>query len=134
MSFQVGTGSLGGNVFFQVGLCTPLWTMGVKGKKWHKMTKQICLTLYLINCTSYDCGFWYRCVKCHRVYFEIFLRDGAQYVDKVCIGQFSPEILFQHSCAISAQFGPKSYNLMSQVIMPHDSLSKNFEIWYDGVQ
>ena len=27
MSFQVGIGSLGGTVFFQVGLCTPLRTM-----------------------------------------------------------------------------------------------------------
>ena len=27
MSFQVGIGSLGGTVFFQVGLCTPLQTM-----------------------------------------------------------------------------------------------------------
>ena len=27
MSFQVGIGSLGGTVFFQVGLCTPLGTM-----------------------------------------------------------------------------------------------------------
>ena len=27
MSFQMGIGSLGGTVFFQVGLCTPLQTM-----------------------------------------------------------------------------------------------------------
>ena len=27
MSFQVGIGFLGGTVFFQVGLCTPLQTM-----------------------------------------------------------------------------------------------------------
>ena len=27
MSFQVGIGSLGGTLFFQVGLCTPLRTM-----------------------------------------------------------------------------------------------------------
>ena len=25
--------------------------------------KKFCLTLYLRNCTSYDCGFWYSCVK-----------------------------------------------------------------------
>ena len=36
---------------------------GWKGKELSKMTKQICLTLYLRNCTSYDCGFWYTCVK-----------------------------------------------------------------------
>ena len=28
MPFQVGNGSLGGTVFFQVGICTPLRTMG----------------------------------------------------------------------------------------------------------
>ena len=76
------------------------------------MTKQICLTLYLGNCTSYNCGFWYTRVKCHRVYFETFLRDGTQYIDKVSIGQFYPEILFQQNCGIWAQFGPKSYSLM----------------------
>ena len=27
MSFQAGIGSVGGSVFFQVGLCTPLGTM-----------------------------------------------------------------------------------------------------------
>ena len=93
MSIQVRIGSLGRTVF-SGGTLYPSANYGVKGKKWPKMTKQICLTLYLRNCTSYDCGFWYTCVKCHRVYFEIFLRDGTQYIDKVCIGQFSPEILF----------------------------------------
>ena len=35
-----------------------------KGKKWPKMTKNsVSLTPYLRNCTSYDCGFWYTCVK-----------------------------------------------------------------------
>ena len=28
-----------------------------------KNDKKFCLTLYLRNCTSYDCGFWYTCVK-----------------------------------------------------------------------
>ena len=36
---------------------------GLKGKKWPKMTKIICFTPYLRKCTSYDCGFWYTCVK-----------------------------------------------------------------------
>ena len=27
------------------------------------MTKIMCLTLYLRSCTSYDCDFWYTCVK-----------------------------------------------------------------------
>ena len=36
MSFQVGIGSLGGTVFFQVGLCTPLRTMEIcsQNEKW----------------------------------------------------------------------------------------------------
>ena len=33
MSFQVGIGSLGGTVFFQVGLCTPLRIMGLTANK-----------------------------------------------------------------------------------------------------
>ena len=36
---------------------------GKRVQKLSKMTKQICLTLYLRNCTSYDCGFWHTCVK-----------------------------------------------------------------------
>ena len=28
-----------------------------------KNDKKFCLALYLRNCTSYDCGFWYTCVK-----------------------------------------------------------------------
>ena len=37
---------------------------GYEGKKWPKMTKNsVCLTPYLRNCTSYNCGFWYTCVK-----------------------------------------------------------------------
>ena len=37
---------------------------GVNGKKWPKMTKKfVSLTPYLRNRTSYDCDFWYTCVK-----------------------------------------------------------------------
>ena len=35
----------------------------LKGQKMAQNDKKFCLTLYLRNCTSYDCGFWYRCVK-----------------------------------------------------------------------
>ena len=39
----------------------------VKGVKWQKIAqndkKSVCLTPYLKNCTLYDCGFWYTCVK-----------------------------------------------------------------------
>ena len=82
------------------------------------------LTLYLIIC--------------HKVYFEIFLHDGTQQIDKVCIGQFSPQFSSKNSlltqlCNLGIIWA-KIYNLMSQTIMSHDSLSKNFEIWYDEVQ
>ena len=42
MSFQVGIGSLGGTVFFQVGLRTPLQTMSVN----------MVWTIYLIELSS----------------------------------------------------------------------------------
>ena len=35
----------------------------IKGQKMTKKKKKLCLTRYLRNCTSYDCGFWYTCVK-----------------------------------------------------------------------
>ena len=31
----------------------------------------------------------------YSVYFEIFLHDGTQQIDKVCIGQFSPQFSSQ---------------------------------------
>ena len=94
MSFQVGIGSLGKTVFFQVEICTPLWTMGVKGKKWPKMTKQNCLTMYLRNCTSYDCGFLYTCAKCHRVYFKIFCVMGHNILTKFALVSFPQKSSF----------------------------------------
>ena len=53
------------NVFFSVLKFSFSWLLGwFKGKKWPKMTKNsVCLTPYLRNCTSYDCGFWYTSVK-----------------------------------------------------------------------
>ena len=37
---------------------------GKNSKTWSKMTKNyVCLTSYLGNCTSYNCGFWYTCIK-----------------------------------------------------------------------
>ena len=39
----------------------------VKGVKWQKVAQSdknsVHLTSYLRNCTSYDCDFWYTCVK-----------------------------------------------------------------------
>ena len=39
MSFQVGIGCLSGTMFFQVGLCTPLWTIDVTDVVNHRMVK-----------------------------------------------------------------------------------------------
>ena len=36
---------------------------GAKRQKMAQNDKKFCLTSYLRNCTSYDCGFWYTCVK-----------------------------------------------------------------------
>ena len=37
------------------------------------ISPKICLTPYLTNCNSYDCGFWYPCVKWwYLSYFELF--------------------------------------------------------------
>ena len=46
MSFQVGIGSLGGTVFFQVGLCTPLRTMSIK-MSWYSVSS---FFLFRTNC------------------------------------------------------------------------------------
>ena len=40
-------------------LCCQEGQRAKNGPKWQKN----CLTLYLMNCTSHDCGFWHRCVK-----------------------------------------------------------------------
>ena len=65
--------------------------------------------------------------------FETFQHDRAQQIDKGNLGQFSPEHLIQHNCAFWAQFRPNICNLMSQAIMSHGSLSKSFEMQYNGV-
>ena len=51
-------------IFFKI-LIFRIIRMGeVKRKKWSKRTKKIlCITLYIRNCTSYDCNFWCTCVK-----------------------------------------------------------------------
>ena len=36
---------------------------GLKRQKMAQNDKKICITSYLRNFTSYDCGFWYTCVK-----------------------------------------------------------------------
>ena len=51
---------------------------GGDGKKRPKMTKTLCLTLHLRNCTSCNCGFWYTCVKWwylqHFIFFFHFFK------------------------------------------------------------
>ena len=54
---------------------------GEKDKKWPKTTATICLTPYLRNCTSYDCGFWYTCVKAwylQQFFFPFFQNSDFQ--------------------------------------------------------
>ena len=54
------------------------WGM-VKGEKWPKKAKNyVCLTLYLRNCTSYDCDLWsifvkWRYLKQILSFFKIFI-------------------------------------------------------------
>ena len=56
MSFQVGIGSLGGTVFFQVGLCTPLRTMpcktnfneSIKNLEHNQVNLSLCLWLWFV--------------------------------------------------------------------------------------
>ena len=54
------------------------WGM-VKGEKWPKKAKNyVCLTLYLRNCTSYDCDLWsifvkWRYLKQIFSFFKIFI-------------------------------------------------------------
>ena len=67
----------------------------------------------------------------HRVYFEIFLHDGAQQIDKVCIRQFSPQFSPKNPLLTQLRnlgtIWTKIYNLMSQAIMSHDSISKSLK-------
>ena len=78
----------------------------------------------LLNLISHDlsqsCFFFF-------FFFETFQRDGTQQIDKGNISQFSPRNpLLRQLCS----FGPKRPKfciLMSQAIMFHDSLSKNYE-------
>ena len=52
--------------FFDLFKILVFWVVRVEGVKSQKMAqsdKKICITSYLRNFTSYDCGFWYTCVK-----------------------------------------------------------------------
>ena len=57
MSFQVEIGSLGGNVFFQVGLCTPLRTKSaqVKGATLGKYENLALLDALKIHFRRFSC-------------------------------------------------------------------------------
>ena len=92
MSFQVGNGSLGGTVFFSDGTLYPLQTMKVKAKKWPKMTKRnvsLCISGTVSNMIVV---FGTRVQNSTEFILKYFLRDGKQYIDKVYIGQFSPQL------------------------------------------
>ena len=51
-----------------------LSVLGVKRQKMVENDKKFCLTLYLRNCTSCDCGFCYTCVKWYlqQFFFHFF--------------------------------------------------------------
>ena len=53
------------SVFFHFFKILIFWVHSpLKGQKWSIMTKDsVCRTPYLRNHTSYDCDFWYACVK-----------------------------------------------------------------------
>ena len=68
MLFQVAIDSLGGTVFFQMGLCTLLRTMGVKGKNGPKGQNK-----FVSHCLSGTVP-------------HMIVVFGTQYIDKVCIG------------------------------------------------
>ena len=53
-------------IFFEILALWVVWFCGGRGLKRQNMAqndKTFRLTSYLKNCTSYDCGFWYTCVK-----------------------------------------------------------------------
>ena len=60
----------------------------LKGQKIVPNNKNICLTSYLRNCTLYDCGFWYTCIKwwyLHQI-FSFFQKsdfsDFSKFINK----------------------------------------------------
>ena len=140
MSLQVGNGSLGGTVFFQVGLCTPLRTMVVKDQIFPKITKQICLTLYFRNCTSYDCGFLvHLCKMPQSLFWNIFAWwDTIYWQSFNTIVQFGHNLGQNHSILCPRQlclviyslkivkYGIMGYNSYTKVAV---NLPKKFPFW-----
>ena len=59
--------------FFQILI---FWVVKrVKGQKMTQHDKKFCLTLYLRNCTSYDCGFCLLHVKCSNLNLLEFIEN-----------------------------------------------------------
>ena len=92
---------------------------GLKGKKGSKMTRKICLTPYLRNCTSYDCGFWYACRRWW--YFQQFFFIFFQNSDFLGFSKFTyicqKEIL---------SFAPSFF---VRLIKQHDGLLEWLSLW-----
>ena len=81
---------------------------GKRAKNGPKWQNSVCLTPYLRNHTSYDCGFWCRCVKWylqHFCFFKIlifwfFLSHSI--FQKLLI--ISSRFFFVHRCKIASVF------------------------------
>ena len=101
-----------------------------KGKKWPKMTKKNCLTPYLRNCTSYDCGFWYTCVKWWYLqqFFSFFQKSDFSGFSKF-INKCQKEIL---RCAPPSSyvcdFFVKLWLILSQLELSRTELAKCTQI------
>ena len=98
---------------------------GAKKQKWPKMSKN-CLTSYLRNYTSYDCGFWYTSVKwwyLHQI-FSFFQKSDFSGFSKF-INKCQMEILrcappSSHVC----DFFVKLWLILSQLELSRTELPK----------
>ena len=116
------------NVFF---ISSKLWFSkllggrGLKGQKMAQNNKKFCLTLDLRNCTSYDCGFWYTCVKWYlQQIFSFFQKSDFSGFSKF-INKCQKEILrcappSSHVC----DFFVKLWLILSQLELSRTELPK----------
>ena len=88
--------------------------------------KKSCLTSYLRNCTSYDCGFWYTCVKWWYLqqFFSFFQKSDFSVFSKF-INKCQNEIL---RCAPPSSnvcdFFVKLWLILSQLELSRTGLPK----------
>ena len=96
---------------------------GLKGKKMAQNDKKSCLTLYLTDHTSYDCGFWYTCVKWWYLqqFFSLFQKSNLSGFSKF-INKCQKEILrcvppSSHVCVFLVKMTAKFRNLQISKIL-----------------